>query len=300
MINWPVIFFLSFIIHQTLCCIAGVYSQTSLELTICSFTCKCHQGLYIYINTTTSYTYIIQYVFLICFMWKGPRWVNSWSLAPSRCPVGSVDNTYSPLFLRVDRNGWIPVWKRKRERIWTMCKRNAHCPSKANYDYIVSWFCLEVWREILTLIYINHLSLDFGSIFFSEIYEPQTDWNKHFSLKFGGGELSLSLRWILLVGGSQLSTWYLTLPQPPLLQITRMSSITRVRRLRWEALRAGTNWGSWDWAPTSWPSKLELFCASKIHQLLHVHPGKLISMKPENHPIEKEYHLPNLHFWVPC
>ena len=25
-----------------------------------------------------------------------------------------------------------------------------------------------------------------------------------------------------------------------------------------------------------------------------------INMKPKNHPIEKENHLPNLDYWVPC
>ena len=32
-----------------------------------------------------------------------------------------------------------------------------------------------------------------------------------------------------------------------------------------------------------------------------IHPGKRTwNLEPENHPFEKETHLPNLHFGVPC
>ncbi len=31
----------------------------------------------------------------------------------------------------------------------------------------------------------------------------------------------------------------------------------------------------------------------------HTHTPQKINMQPKNHPIEKENHLPNLHFWVP-
>jgi len=31
----------------------------------------------------------------------------------------------------------------------------------------------------------------------------------------------------------------------------------------------------------------------------HVYALPKIKMEPQNHPIEKEKHLPNLHFWAP-
>ena len=37
---------------------------------------------------------------------------------------------------------------------------------------------------------------------------------------------------------------------------------------------------------------------SKIHQKSKILPKT--NMEPENHLFEKENHLPNLHFWVPC
>ena len=33
-----------------------------------------------------------------------------------------------------------------------------------------------------------------------------------------------------------------------------------------------------------------IFCATPLK----------INMEPKNHPIAKENHFPNLHFWIPC
>lgn len=124
---------------------------------------------------------------------------------------------------------------------------------------------------------------------------------------WGMAELSLSLRWILWVGGSQLLTWYLTLPQPPLSAdyknvVHHPSPTFAVGSPKsWVQIGEGWDWGeptnwlgggfkyllcspllklgedepiwrSYFWIglepPTSWPSMLALLCcANKIHKV---------------------------------
>ena len=48
-------------------------------------------------------------------------------------------------------------------------------------------------------------------------------------------------------------------------------------------------------------------CKYQIPASISLHPTLIpsftplkINMEPKNQPIEKEHHIPNLHFWVPC
>lgn len=100
--------------------------------------------------------------------------------------------------------------------IWTVFEQNGKDVNLCKLWTGKNWFIFKIMERNIDVNQCNPLISD---IFFKNVqdlyHELPTNRNTTLLTEvWGMAKLSLSLRWILWVGGSQLLTWYLTLPQP--------------------------------------------------------------------------------------